>query len=239
MSERMVYFIGAGPGDPKLITLKGYELLKEADCVLYAGSLINPEVLNYTNGELIDSYGLKLDELIKIMVKSVNENKKMIRLHSGDPSLYGSIIEQIEELKKHDIEVKRVPGVSSVFATAASLNTQLTLKGVSDTLIITRPKGDTLEKDLIKELSIENTTMAVFLGTSKISEVMDTVQYSKDTPVAVVYHASWEDEQIIMGTVGDIAEKVKSQGIKRSAMILIGGVVDPIHYRRSHLYGSQ
>ncbi|NKQ38886.1 MAG: cobalt-precorrin-4 C(11)-methyltransferase [Methanosarcinales archaeon] len=190
MKERMVYFIGAGPGNPKLITIKGYELLKEADCVLYADSLINPEVLNYTNRKLIDSYELELKEFVELMVKFVNKNKNMVRLHSRDSSLYGSIIEQIAELKKHDIKVKRVSGVSSIFATAASLNTQLSLKGISDTLIITRPKGDTLEKDLIKKLPIKNTTMAVFLGTSKISEVMGIVQYSKDAPVAVAYHAS-------------------------------------------------
>ncbi len=235
--ERKVYIVGAGPGNPKLITVLGRELLEKADLVMYAGSLVNPIVLEYTNGEKIDSYGLTLDETTKIIVDAVDAGKFVVRLHSGDPSLYGSIVEQMEELKKYDIEVERVPGVSSVFATAAALNTQLTLNGVSDTLIITRPAGKTLEKDLIPELSSYETTMAIFLGTQKIKEIMEKVQCPKDTPVAVVFHASWEDEEVITGTVEDIAEKVKEAGIKRSAMILIGGVVDPKNYRRSHLYG--
>ena len=235
--ERKVYFVGAGPGNPKLITVLGRELLEKADLVMYAGSLVNPIVLDYTNGEKIDSYGLTLDETTKIIVDAVEAGKFVVRLHSGDPSLYGSIVEQMEELKKYDIEVERVPGVSSVFATAAALNTQLTLNGVSDTLIITRPAGKTLEKDLIPELSSYETTMAIFLGTQKIKEIMEKVRCPKDTPVAVVFHASWEDEEVITGTVEDIAEKVKEAGIKRSAMILIGGVVDPKNYRRSHLYG--
>jgi len=235
--ERKVYFVGAGPGNPKLITVLGRELLEKADLVMYAGSLVNPIVLDYTNGEKIDSYGLTLDETTKIIVDAVDAGKFVVRLHSGDPSLYGSIVEQMEELKKYDIEVERVPGVSSVFATAAALNTQLTLNGVSDTLIITRPAGKTLEKDLIPELSSYETTMAIFLGTQKIKEIMEKVTCPKDTPVAVVFHASWEDEEVITGTVEDIAEKVKEAGIKRSAMILIGGVVDPKNYRRSHLYG--
>ncbi|NPE31847.1 cobalt-precorrin-4 C(11)-methyltransferase, partial [Methanococcoides sp. SA1] len=154
-----------------------------------------------------------------------------------DPSLYGNVVEQMEELKKYGVTVERVPGVSSVFATAAALNTQLTLNGVSDTLIITRPAGKTLEEDQLKELSRHNATMAVFLGTQKIEEIMEKVEYSDDTPVAVVFHASWPDQKIIYGTVSDIAQKVKDEGIIRSAMILIGGVVDPIDYRRSHLYG--
>lgn len=237
LMDKVITFVGAGPGNPKLITLLGKEKLEEADLVVYAGSLVNPEVLNYSKGEKIDSYGLTLDEITKIMADAVNEGKKVVRLHSGDPSLYGSVIEQMEELKKYDIRVERVPGVSSVFAVAAALNTQLTLNGVSDSLIITRPAGKTLDKDWIKELSAHGQTMAIFLGTQKIETIMETVQCPKDTPVAVVFHASWEDETVIYGTVADIAQKVKDAGIKRSAMIVIGGVVDPKNYRRSHLYG--
>ncbi len=167
--ERKVYFVGgAGPGNPKLITVLGREMLEKADFVMYAGSLVNPEVLNYTKGgETVDSYGLTLDETTKIIADAVDAGKFVVRLHSGDPSLYGSVIEQMEELRKYDIEVERVAGVSSVFASAAALGTQLTLNGVSDTLIITRPAGKTLEKDLIPELSAYNTTMAIFLGTRR------------------------------------------------------------------------
>ncbi|MBN1133636.1 MAG: precorrin-4 C(11)-methyltransferase [Methanosarcinaceae archaeon] len=235
--DNKVYFVGAGPGNPKLITVMGRELLENADLVVYAGSLVNPEVLDYSNGEKIDSYGMTLDEITSIMAENVKVGKNVVRLHSGDPSLYGAIVEQMEELEKHGIGVGLVPGVSSIFASAAALRTQLTLNGISDTLIITRPAGETLENDLIKELSKYNTTMAVFLGTQKIEDIMARVEYSPDTPVAVVFHASWDDQQIIRGTVSDISQKVMDAGIKRSAMIIIGGVVDPINYRRSHLYG--
>ncbi|WP_135606250.1 precorrin-4 C(11)-methyltransferase [Methanococcoides sp. NM1] len=237
MTDNVITFVGAGPGNPKLITLLGREKLEEADLVVYAGSLVNPEVVNYCKGEKIDSYGLTLDEITKKMADAIKEGKKVVRLHSGDPSLYGNVVEQMEELKKYDITVERVPGVSSVFATAAALGTQLTLNGVSDTLIITRPAGKTLEEDDLKGLSRHNSTMAVFLGTQKIEEIMEKVEYSDDTPVAVVFHASWPDQKIVYGTVADIAQKVKDEGIIRSAMILIGGVVDPVDYRRSHLYG--
>lgn len=237
MTDNVVTFVGSGPGNPKLITLLGKEKLEEADLVVYAGSLVNPIVVDYCKGEKVDSYGLTLDEITKKMADAVKEGKKVVRLHSGDPSLYGNVVEQMEELKKYDIKVERVPGVSSVFATAAALNTQLTLNGVSDTLIITRPEGKTLEKDIIKELSRHNATMAVFLGTQKIEEIMEKVEYPEDTPVAVVFHASWPDQKIVYGTIADIAQKVKDEGIIRSAMILIGGVVDPVDYRRSHLYG--
>lgn len=235
--DNKVYFVGAGPGNPKLITVMGRELLENADLVVYAGSLVNPEVLDHSNGEKIDSYGLTLDEITKIIADSTKAGKKVVRLHSGDPSLYGAIVEQMEELEKYSIEVELVPGVSSIFASAAALKTQLTLKGISDTLIITRPAGKTLEKDAITDLSKHNATMAVFLGTQKIEEIMNKIEYPPDTPVAVVFHASWDDQQIIWGTVSDIAQKVKDAGIKRSAMIIIGGVVDPVNYRRSHLYG--
>ncbi|WP_445476252.1 precorrin-4 C(11)-methyltransferase [Methanococcoides methylutens] len=237
MTDNVVTFVGSGPGNPKLITLLGREKLEEADLVVYAGSLVNPEVVNYCKGEKVDSYGLTLDEITKKMADAIKEGKKVVRLHSGDPSLYGNVVEQMEELKKYDITVERVPGVSSVFATAAALGTQLTLNGVSDTLIITRPAGKTLEEDDLKDLSKHNATMAVFLGTQKIEEIMQKVEYAPDTPVAVVFHASWPDQKIVYGTVADIAQKVKDEGIIRSAMILIGGVVNPVNYRRSHLYG--
>jgi precorrin-4/cobalt-precorrin-4 C11-methyltransferase len=213
MKKNVVYFVGAGPGNPKLITVMGRELLERADLVVYAGSLVNPVVLDYSNGEKIDSYGLTLDEITKIIAENAKAGKKVVRLHSGDPSLYGAIVEQMEELEKHGIWVELVPGVSSVFASAAALRTQLTLNGISDTLIITRPAGETLETDLIKELSKHNTTMAVFLGTQKIEDIMNRVEYPPDTPVGVVFHASWDDQQIIRGTVSDIAQKVRDAGI--------------------------
>lgn len=239
MSENKIYFVGAGPGDPGLITVKGQKLIETADLVVYAGSLVNPELLENIKGKKIDSYGMKLEDIISEMAEAAKKGGKVVRLHSGDPSLYGAIMEQIDALAKHGIEVEIVPGVSSLFAAAAALGTQLTLKGVSETLIVTRPSGDTLEKDELAELSGHGATMAVFLGTHKIDEIMQAVEYPPDTPAAVVYHASWHDQEIIRGTVSDISAKVTAAGLTRSAIILIGGVVDPVNYRRSHLYAMQ
>lgn len=233
---KRVYFVGAGPGNPKYITVKGRELIESADIVVYAGSLVNPEILDYANGEKIDSHGMKLDNIVETITRNVEEGKIVVRLHSGDPSLYGAVVEQIEALKKRNIEVEIIPGVTSLFASAAALKTQLTLKGITETLIITRPAGETLPKDSIKELSRHNATMAIYLGAHKIREITDSVVYPEDTPAALVYHASWEDEKIISGTVGDIADKVEALGIDRSAMIIIGNVLSKENYKRSHLY---
>ncbi len=235
--KKVVYFVGAGPGNPKYITVKGRELLESADLVMYAGSLVNPEVLNYAHGEKIDSYGMKLEEIVDILAEGVEAGKTVVRLHSGDPSLYGAIVEQIDGLKKRGIGIEIIPGVTSLFASAASLKTQLTINGITETLIITRPAGTTLEKDSLQELSRHNATMAIYLGTDKLKEIMDKVAYPRETPAAVVYHASWEDEMVILGTVGDIADKVGAAGINKSAMIIIGDVLSPENFKRSHLYG--
>ncbi|VVB89508.1 S-adenosyl-L-methionine-dependent uroporphyrinogen III methyltransferase [uncultured archaeon] len=235
--KNVVYFVGAGPGNPKFITVRGRELLESADLAMYTGSLVNKDVLNCVRGEKLDSHGMKLEDIVDVLAKNVEAGKTVVRLHSGDPSLYGAIIEQIDGLTKRGIDIEIIPGVTSLFASAASLKTQLTLNGVTETLIITRPAGFTLEKDSIKELSRHNATMAVYLGTHKLREVMDEVAYPRDTPAAVVYHASWDDEKIIRGTVGDIADKVEALGIDKSAMIIIGNVLSPDKFKRSHLYG--
>ncbi len=236
-NDKKVYFVGAGPGNPKYITVKGRELLESADVVMYAGSLVNPLVLNYSHGEKIDSYGMKLEEIIDVLAKGVEAGKTVIRLHSGDPSLYGAIIEQIDRLKKRGISIEIIPGVTSLFASAASLKTQLTINGITETLIITRPAGTTLEKDSLLELSRHNATMAIYLGTDKLRKIMNEVAYPGETPAAVVYHASWEDEKVVLGTVGDIADRVEAEGINKSAMIIIGNVLAPENFKRSHLYG--
>lgn len=236
-NKMIVYFVGAGPGNPKYITVKGRELLESAGLVMYTGSLVNPDVLNYVTGEKIDSYGMKLEDIVELLVKNVEAGEMVVRLHSGDPSLYGAIIEQIDALEKRGINVEIIPGVTSLFASAAALKSQLTLNGITETLIITRPAGVTLEKDSLRELSRHNATMALYLGTHKIREITNEVAYPEETPVAVVYHASWEDEKVIRGTVGDIADKVEALGIDKSAMIIIGNVLSPSNYKRSHLYG--
>ena len=149
---KIVYFVGAGPGNPKYITVKGRELLESADLVMYTGSLVNPEILNCIYGEKINSHGMKLQDIVDTLAESAQAGKTVVRLHSGDPSLYGAIIEQIALLKKRGIDIEIIPGVTSLFASAAALRTQLTLKGVSETLIITRPAGVTLRRDSIRDL---------------------------------------------------------------------------------------
>lgn len=234
-----VYFVGAGPGDADLITVKGKRLLDEADLVVYAGSLVNPDLLTGLKADLMDSNGQSLEATTARMLEALRSGKKVVRLHSGDPSLYGAILEQMQPLEEAGVEVEVVPGVSSLFASAAALKTQLTLKGVSESLIITRPAGTTLEKDELTALSRHGTTLAVFLGIDRIDDVVKSLDRPADTPVAVVYHASWPDQEIIIGTLADIAGKVKAAGFSRSALILVGGVVSRTGFGRSHLYRAR
>jgi precorrin-4/cobalt-precorrin-4 C11-methyltransferase len=234
-----IYFVGAGPGEPDLITVKGKRLLAEADLVVYAGSLVNPALLEGLKAETMDSNGMSLEATYARIIAALREGKMVVRLHSGDPALYGAILEQMKPLEEAGVEVEIVPGVSSLFASAAALKTQLTLKGVSESLIVTRPAGTTLEKDELAALSRHNTTMAIFLGIDKIKDIVDNLDLPGDTPVAVVYHASWPDEKVLVGTLTDIAEKVEAAGISKSALILVGGVVKRTGFRRSHLYRNR
>ncbi|MDM7913553.1 MAG: precorrin-4 C(11)-methyltransferase [Methanotrichaceae archaeon] len=234
-----IYFVGAGPGDPDLITVKGKRLLQEADLVIYAGSLVNPQLLEGLKAEIVDSNGLSLEDTTNKMLAALKEGKRVVRLHSGDPSLYGAILEQMKPLEDAGVEVEVVPGVSSLFAASAVLKTQLTLKGISESLIVTRPAGTTLERDELAALSRHGTTLAVFLGVDKIRDVVASLDRPKDTPVAVIYHASWPDQKVLIGTLENIAEKVEAQGISRSALILVGGVVNRKDFRRSHLYRNR
>ncbi len=231
-----IYFVGAGPGDPDLITVKGKRLLEAADLVVYAGSLVNPKLLEGLKADLMDSNNRSLEETTSAMVNALKAEKRVVRLHSGDPSLYGAILEQMKPLEDLGIEVEVVPGVSSLFAASAALKTQLTLKGVSESLIITRPAGTTLEKDDLAYFSKAGSTMAIFLGIDKIREVIESLNVPDETPVAVVYHASWPDQKVLTGSAKDIADKVEAAGINRSALILVGGVVARTGFRRSHLY---
>jgi precorrin-4/cobalt-precorrin-4 C11-methyltransferase len=233
-----VFFVGAGPGDPGLITVKGMELLKAADVLVYAGSLVNPELVEKSGAPIkMDSQHMSLAELADAMGSAVGDGKHVVRLHSGDPSLYGAIVEQIAELEKRGIAVEVVPGVSSMFAAAAALRTQLTLKGISDSVIVTRPAGATLEQDMIREFSRLGVTMVIFLGTEKIEGIVRKLECPGDTPVAVVYHASWPDQKVVKGTVADIADRVKAAGIERTALIIVGAVVDPLPgFEKSVLY---
>ena len=231
-----VYFVGAGPGDPELITVKGRRLIEEADLIIYAGSLVNPELLDGLHAELVDSSQLSLERTTELMLQALRSGKRVVRLHSGDPSLYGAILEQMRPLEEAGVEVEVVPGVSSLFAASAALKTQLTLKGVSESLIITRPAGTTLEQDELSTLSQHGSTMAIFLGADKIREVTKSLKLPEETPVAVVFHASWPDQRVLVGKLQNIADQVEQAGINRSALILVGSVVNRTGFWRSHLY---
>lgn len=237
--DNLIWFVGAGPGDPELITVKGKALLDRADVLLYAGSLVNPVLVASSPApEKVDSWGMQLDDMIALMTERVQQGKTVVRLHSGDPSLYGSIVEQIDGLNKRGISVRIVPGVSSVFAAAAALTTEFTPRGVSETLIITRPAGKTLEKDYISELSRYPATMAFFLGSEHFADITAKLACPKDTPAAVIFHASWPDQQVITGTVADIAQKAQDAGITKTALLIVGNAVrgTASGYQRSHLY---
>jgi precorrin-4/cobalt-precorrin-4 C11-methyltransferase len=237
--ETIIWFVGAGPGDPDLITVKGRALLDRADVLVYAGSLVNPAlVASSPAAEKVDSWGMNLDEIVALMADRVRKGKRVVRLHSGDPAIYGSIVEQIAELNMAGIMVRIVPGVSSVFAAAAALGTEYTPKGVSDTLIITRPAGKTLERDYISELSKVPATLAFYLGSEHFFGICEKLSCARDTPAVVIYHASWPDQKIITGTVTDIAQKAQDAGITRSALLIVGRAVlgTDSGYQRSHLY---
>ncbi|ADC66399.1 Uroporphyrin-III C/tetrapyrrole (Corrin/Porphyrin) methyltransferase [Ferroglobus placidus DSM 10642] len=221
--EGKVYFVGAGPGDPELLTLKAYKLLKEADLIIYPGSLIEEDFLKEFEGKKVNSYGMKLEEIVSLIEKAVKEGKKVVRLQSGDPSIYGAINEQIRELEKRGIDVEVIPGVSSIFASAAALKSELTSPEVPS-VVITRPAGKTLKEDEIEEFAKTNSTLVILLGVDKIDEIVKKVSKHRsiEEPAAVVYKASRKEEKVVVGTLGDIAEKVKREGIKRTAVIIIG-----------------
>jgi len=243
--EGKVIFIGAGPGDPELLTIKGQNAIKDADIIIYAGSLVNKEVLSVAKetAEIYNSASMNLDEILDIMDKETKQGKIIARVHTGDPSIYGAIGEQIEFLRHNNIDFKIIPGVSSLFATAAALESELTLPEVSQTVIITRPEGRTPkpESESIKELAKHNATMCIFLGIHMIENVVSDLltHYSIDTPVAVVKKASWKDEIVIKGTLDDIVLKVKEAGIEKTAIIVVGKVINPGNITPSKLYDSK
>ena len=239
-----VIFMGGGPGDPELLTIKADKVIKTADTIIYAGSLVNKDVLNSArdDAEIYNSAGMDLKEIIQLMEKSVNEHKLVARVHTGDPAIYGAIGEQIRELEKKNIEYEIIPGVSSLFGVASALKTELTLPEISQTVIITRPEGRTPKptKEQIADLASHEATMCIFLGIHMIEEVVQDllVHYSEDTEVAVVQKATWPDEIIIRGNLKNISKKVKESGIKKTAMIVVGNVLNPGDFKASKLYDT-
>lgn len=238
-----VYFIGAGPGDPELMTLKGARLLKQCPIVIYAGSLIPREVLQEveaTAEQIIDSAKLNLDEMENLFVAAAQAGKDVARLQCGDPALYGAIAEQIRRLESHDIDYQVVPGVSATAASAAYLGKELTLSGVSQTLIMTRYEGKTPfpERERLPQLAQSGATLAIHLGITKIRKIVAELipHYGEDCPVAVCYRSSWPDQDKVTGTLSDIAEKVEEKGFKLTALILVGHVLDSSNFQDSYLY---
>ncbi len=225
-----VYFVGAGPGDPELITVKGRRLLREADVIVYTGSLVPRQLLEGLQAEIHNSAGLNLEEVLEIVIKNQMAAKKVVRLHTGDPAIYGAINEQIAALREKNIPFTVVPGVSSATATAAALATELTLPDISQTVIITRRAGRTPvpEQEALPLLAAHQATMLILLSIGMIDEVVQDLLaggYRKSTPVAVVEKVSWPEERHIRGTLADIAAKVKEAGIRKTAIIAVGDVL--------------
>lgn len=236
-----VIFVGAGPGDPELITVKGQKAIASADVIIYAGSLVNPEVLNVRkeNATVYNSAELTLNEVISIMEEASANNKIVARVHTGDPSIYGAIREQIDRLESANIPCEVIPGVSSFVASAAALKKEFTLPEVSQTIICTRLEGRTPvpEKEQLESLASHQTSMAIFLSVHMIENVVSRLctHYPESTPVAVVEKATWPDQQIVLGTLQNIATKVKEAGIKKTAQILVGDFLGD-QYALSKLY---
>lgn len=238
----MIYFIGAGPGAVDLITVKGKELLEKADLIIYAGSLVNPKLLDYAKPEcvIMDSASMTLEEVIAAMVPAAQEGKLVVRLHTGDPSVYGAHREQIDMLRSYDLDFEIVPGVSSFCAAAAALDAEYTLPNVSQSVIITRMEGRTPvpSKQKIADYAAHKATMVIFLSSGMLDKLQKELikgGYSEDTPAAIVYKASWPDEKVVRCTVGTIAASAAEHNISKTALITVGNFLG-YEYERSELY---
>ena len=237
-------FVGAGPGDPRLLTVAGRELLADADLVVHAGSLVNSELLEEycADAETVSSIGKDLEKLIPLMRDAYEEDREVVRLHSGDPAIYGAALEQMDALEHEGVPSYIVPGVTSAFAASATLRTQLTLNEVANHVAFTRPQGKTLDEDedhISEFVGMGDVTTCIYLGTHAVPEAMERLLddgHDPETPVAVVYHASWPDEDVIEGTIATIGEKVEDAGYRASAMVLIGDAARKAGYERSYLY---
>ncbi len=244
-----VYFIGAGPGDPELITVKGKRIIESSGYCIYAGSLVNKDILKYCreNTKIYDSASMNLDEIIGIMEEAKEIDADVARVHTGDPSIYGAIQEQMSELDKRGIDYEVIPGVSSFLAAASSLKQELTLPGVSQTIIITRIEGRTPvpETERLDKLAETKATLCIFLSIKEINKVVDLLKpvYGTDCPVAIVYKASWKDEKVIISNLNDAVDATVQNGIKKTAIIIVGNVLSrkfeysklyDKHFKHSH-----
>ena len=239
---KTIHFVGAGSGAADLITLRGKKYLEEADTIIYAGSLVNPQLLDYAKAgcSIYNSAKMTLEEVLEVMLRDVREDKQVVRLHTGDPCLYGAIREQMDVLDEEKIPYDYCPGVSSFCGAASALNLEYTLPEISQSVIITRMAGRTPvpEKESIESFAAHHATMVVFLSTGLLEELSRRLidgGYSADTPAAIVYKATWEDEKSFVCTVGTLAETAKKNNITKTALMIIGDVISCSNYDRSKL----
>lgn len=231
-----VYFIGAGPGDPELLTVKAKRILESCSCCVYAGSLVSDGIIEVIPdaAEKHDSAKMSLEQIIEVFKKNAEKGEDAVRLHSGDPSIYGAIGEQMKELDKLGIVYEVVPGVSSFQAAAAALKVELTSPEISQTITLTRTSGRTPmpEYQELEKIAATKSTLCIFLSIHKINEIAETLSahYGADCPAAVVFHASRKDQKIIRGTLSDIAEKTKSEGISKTALVLVGSAIGGVEH---------
>ncbi|MGN0246193.1 MAG: precorrin-4 C(11)-methyltransferase [Lachnospiraceae bacterium] len=241
----MVYFVGAGTGAVDLITVRGMHLLERADVIIYAGSLVNPELLHYAKKdcEIYNSAKLTLEEVLTVMQKAEAEGKCIVRLHTGEPSIYGAVREQMDELDRLEIPYESCPGVSACFGAAASLNLEYTLPGISQSLIITRMEGKTKvpERESIESFAAHQASMAIYLSTGMLKELSERLVaggYRKETPAALIYKATWPEEEAYLCTIETLYDIAKAHGITKTALVLVGEVISHQNYKKSRLYAA-
>ena len=242
----MINFVGAGPGATDLITVRGLKLIENADVIIYAGSLVNPALLDNAKegAEVFDSSKMTLEEVLDVMIPAAEAGKEVVRLHTGDASIYGAIREQMDELDKKGITYATCPGVSAAFGAASSLNLEYTLPGISQTLIITRMAGKTAvpEKEKIESLASHGSSMAIYLSSGMLEELSKRLiagGYSEDTPAAIVYKATWPEEKKIVCTLKTLASEAAKENITKTAIVLVGDAISDSDYERSQLYDPE
>lgn len=241
----MVHIVGAGPGDPELITVKGQRCLSEADVVIYAGSLVNPQLLDYCKegAAIYNSASMTLDDVVAVIAAAEQKGQMTVRLHTGDPSVYGAIQEQMDAFSKKGIEFDVIPGVSSCFATAAALKQEYTLPGISQTVIITRNEGRTPvpEREKLRSLAQHQSTMCIYLSIMMLDKVVAELiagGYRPETPIAIVQRASWPEQKIVRGTLATIVKDIEDEHIDRTAMIVVSNCLEA-DYELSRLYAPE
>lgn len=241
----MVYFVGAGCGAADLITVRGMRLISQADVVIYAGSLVNPELLSYAKEKcrVYDSAKLTLEEVLDIIKSAQEKGEMTVRLHTGDASVYGAVREQMDELDRLGIPYESCPGVSACFGAAATLNLEYTLPGVSQSLIITRMRGRTEvpEKESIESFAAHRASMAIYLSAGMLEELCERLLrggYEEETPAALVYKATWPEEKAYVCTVATLPSVAREHGITKTALVLVGDAVAHRDYQRSRLYSA-